>query len=240
MSPRVPLPPPPPPAEIRSWPDREARLVDRALAMDELGRRLLGGGRLALFLLWFALLEFGWSLVGLLLIALGHDQDALTVMIMLFAAVLGLGVLGPALRMAVRGVRQDRTVRIRLAQWAALDRHRPTDARLRAPVLSLAWLLLSCALCVGGLWVAFAVPAGATREDGGYGLVAYGMGASLILWVTGLVGLTKIVGHHRMANRLTGPNRFTGPNHVTARSRVSGPGRPRGGRSASSEPPRPE
>ncbi|MGW6419800.1 hypothetical protein [Streptomyces sp. NPDC055055] len=222
MSPRTPLPPPPPPAELRSWPDREALLADRARALDELGRRLLGPGRLAMFLVWCALLELGWGLVGVLLTSLGGPApDPLTVMTGVFATVLGIGVLVPVGWLTVSGLRRDRTVRELTVRWAALDRHGPTDARLRAPALSACWLLLSFAMCGTGLWLGFAVPAGARWEDGGYGLVAYGMGAALILWVIGLTGLTKALGHYRFAVRLNGP-------------------RPRAGRSASSGLPRPE
>ncbi|MGW8365468.1 hypothetical protein ACWGK1_33590 [Streptomyces wedmorensis] len=211
MSPRTPLPPPPPPAELQSWPDREARIADRALALDVLGRRLLGPGRLVMFLVWFALLELGWGMVGVLLTSIGGPApDPLAVVTGVFAAVLGIGVLVPAVWLTVRAARHDRTVRERLTQWAALDRHGPTDARLRAPALSACWLLLSFAMCGVGLWLGFAVPAGTRWEDGGYGLVAYGMGAALILWVNGLTGLTKAVGHYRFAVRLTGPRRPAG------------------------------
>ncbi|WP_435974510.1 PucC family protein [Streptomyces sp. Qhu_M48] len=221
MSPRNPLPPPPPPADVQSWPDRDARLADRALALDELGRRLFGGGRLVTFLLSFLLLQLGWGLVGVLLVSLGGPVlDPIMMLTGLVTAFFGVGVLVPAVWLTVRGLRRDRTARERLVRWAALDRHGPTDARLRAPVLSVCWLLLSFALCGLGLWTGFAVPAGATRDDG-YGLVAYGMGVALILWITGLTGLTKAVGHYRLAVRLTGP-------------------RPPAGRSASSGLPRPE
>jgi hypothetical protein len=219
MSPRTPLPPPPPPAELQSWPDRDARIADRALALEELGRRLLGGGRLVMFLVWFLLLELGWGLVGVLLTSLGGPVlDPIMMLVGLFTALLGIGVLVPAVWLTIRSLRRDRTVRARLAQWAVLDRHGPTDARLRAPVLSVSWLLLSAAMCGLGLWMGFAVPAGVSRDDG-YGLVIYGMGVAMILWVTGLTGLVKAVGHYRLAIRLTG--------------------RP-AGRSASSGLPRPE
>ncbi|MFC9386050.1 hypothetical protein [Streptomyces venezuelae] len=204
MSPRTPLPPPPPPAELQSWPDREARLADRALALDELGRRLLGGGRLAAFLLWFVLLQLGWGMIGVLVTSVGQPVlDPLLLMTGLVTALLGVGVLVPAVWLTVRSHRRDRTVRERLAQWAALDRHGPTDARLRAPVLSVCWLLLSFAMCGFGLWMGFAVPLGVSRDDG-YGLVVYGMGVALILWITGLTGLSKAVGHYRLAVRLAG------------------------------------
>ncbi|MYS11459.1 hypothetical protein GTW71_34675 [Streptomyces sp. SID6041] len=204
MSPRSPLPPPPPPAELRSWPDREARLADRALALDELGRRLLGGPRLAMFLLGFLLLQLGWGLVGVLAIAVGRpDGDPLMLLTGLFTAVLGVGALVPAVWLTVAGLRRDRTARGLLVQWAALDRHGPTDARLRAPVRSACWLLLSFAMAGTGLWLGFAVPAGVGPHEG-YGLVVYGMGVAMIFWVTGLTGLAKAIGHYRFAVRLTG------------------------------------
>ncbi|WP_432085695.1 hypothetical protein [Streptomyces sp. bgisy095] len=222
MSMRTPLPPSPPPVEIRSWPDRDARIADRARALGELGRRLLGPGRLAMFLVAFGLLQLGWGLIGVLLVSLGDPLDVITVFIVLFAAGLGIGVLAPGVWLTVRGLRRDRILRERLVQWAVLDRHGPTDARLRAPALSACWLVLSFVMCAAGLWVGFAVPAGTTRDNGGYGLVAYGMGVALILWITGLTGLLKAVGHYRFAVRLTAP-------------RPPGPAV----RSASSEPPRP-
>lgn len=169
-----------------------------------MGRRLLGGGRLAAFLLWFVLLQLGWGMIGVLVTSVGQPVlDPLLLMTGLVTALLGVGVLVPAVWLTVRSHRRDRTVRERLAQWAALDRHGPTDARLRAPVLSVCWLLLSFAMCGFGLWMGFAVPLGVSRDDG-YGLVVYGMGVALILWITGLTGLSKAVGHYRLAVRLTG------------------------------------
>ncbi|GGY26526.1 hypothetical protein GCM10010363_03910 [Streptomyces omiyaensis] len=220
MSPRTPLPPPPPPAELRSWPHRDARLADRALALDALGRRLLGGGRFALFAGSVLLLQLGWGMVGVLLVDLGGALlDPITFFIGLVAAVLGAGVMVPGVWLAVRGVRQDRVARERLAAWVALDRDGAADARLRRPVPSVCWMLLSALLCGLGLWLGFAVPAGATPQDGGHGFVAYGMGVALILWINGLIGLFKAAGHYRMAIRVAPAAR--------------------GARSASSEPPRP-
>ncbi|MFF2777779.1 hypothetical protein ACFVU3_23035 [Streptomyces sp. NPDC058052] len=219
MSPRTPLPPPPPPAELRSWPDRHARLADRALALDVLGNRLLGGGRLALFGCAVLLLQVGWGMVGMLLIDAGEAiLDPITFLIGLTAALLGLGVMAPGVWLVVRGVRQDRVMRARLLAWAVLDRDAAADARLRRPVLSACWMLLSAVLCGLGLWLGFAVPAGATLRDGGHYFVAYGMGAALIFWINGLIGLFKSVGHYRMAIR-------TVPLRPGARSASSGPPR---------------
>ncbi|MEU2504342.1 hypothetical protein ABZ621_06465 [Streptomyces sp. NPDC007863] len=219
MSPRIPLPPPPPPAELRSWADREALLADRALAMGELTRRLLGGARFALFAGAVLVLQLGWGMVGVLLVDLGHGAilDPITFLIGLVIAVLGLGVMVPGVWLAVRGVRRDRVARARLLGWAALDRHGPTDARLRAPVASACWMAVSAVLCGLGLWLGFAVPAGADPANG-YGLVAYGMGVALILWINGLTGLFKAVGHYRTAVRL-------GPVRPAGRSASSGPPR---------------
>lgn len=215
------LPPPPPPVELRSWPDREALLADRAVALGDLSRRLLGGGRLALFLTWLALLQLGWGMVGVLLTSLSSAlSDPISMLVGLIMACLGIGVFVPAVWLTVRSVRRDRVVRERLVLWAALDRHGPTDARLRAPALSVCWMLLSAVLCGLGLFLGFAVPAGtATRSGDGYGLVAYGMGIALILWINGLIGLNKALAHYRLAVRLTAPQ---------------------AARSASSVPPRPE
>ncbi|MEU2654586.1 hypothetical protein ABZ615_04610 [Streptomyces sp. NPDC007325] len=219
MSPRTPLPPPPPPVEVRSWPDRSALLADRALALEALGRRLLGGGRFALFAGSVLLLQLGWGMVGVLLIDAGGPLlDPISLLIGLVAAVLGLGVMVPGVWLVARGMRQDRVVRERFLAWAELDRDPAADARLRRPVQSACWMLLSAALCGLGLWLGFAVPAGATREDGGYYFVAYGMGVALILWINGLIGLFKAVGHYRTAIRIAPPARA--------------------GRSASSGPPR--
>ncbi|MFF9147059.1 hypothetical protein ACF1BN_19575 [Streptomyces sp. NPDC014861] len=219
MSPRIPLPPPPPPVEVRSWPDREALLADRARALDALGRRLLGGGRFALFAGSVLTLQLGWGMVGMLLA--DPDRailDPFTLLIQLIAAVLGLGVLVPGVWLVVRGVRQDRVVRERFLAWAALDRDAAADARLRRPVQSACWMLLSAVLCGLGLWLGFAVPAGATPAAGGHYVVAYGMGVALIFWINGLIGLFKAVGHYRTAIRIAPPARA--------------------GRSASSAPPR--
>ncbi|MER8042358.1 hypothetical protein [Streptomyces sp. NPDC094032] len=224
MSPRTPLPPPPPPVEVQAWPDRRARLADREFAMDTLARWLLGPRRLTLFLACCGLLQLGWALIGVTLvgvaeIAMTEQPEYLGLLGAVLVGMLGIGVFVPAVWLTVRGLRRDRVVRERLLAWAALDRDGASDARLRLPLLSASWLLLSFAMCATGLWTSFAVPLTTGPEDGGYGAVAYGMGAALILWVAGLTGLAKAAGHYRMAIRLTG--------------------RP-AARSASSEPPRPE
>ncbi|WP_137993901.1 hypothetical protein [Streptomyces vilmorinianum] len=202
MSGRTPLPPPPPPAEIQSWPDRAARLADRARAMSELNRRLVGGSRLVLFLVWTATLQLGWGLCGVGLIALDEAIDPISGIFAFVFVALGLCPLVPAVFFLARGVRRDREARERLVRWAALDSDRAADARLREPVLSVAWLVVSFLLCAVGLWVSFAAPAEAAGP-GRAGTVAYFMGVALGLWISGLIGMTKAVGHYRMAVRLT-------------------------------------
>lgn len=64
MSRRPSLPPPPPPVEIRTWPDREAMLADRALILRALVGMHLGPGRLGVLVIWAGLAAFGWLLVG--------------------------------------------------------------------------------------------------------------------------------------------------------------------------------
>ncbi|GAA4904699.1 hypothetical protein ACFPM3_29810 [Streptomyces coeruleoprunus] len=220
-SPRNPPPPPPPPPHLRSWPDRAALLADRDRAMGELGRRMLGGARLTLFLLWLVLLQFGWSLVGAALVSLDDSVDVISAHLAVLAAAAGLGALVPAAFFLARGVRRDRTARERFVQWALLDRDPVRDARHREPVLSVVWLVLPFLMCAAGLWICVAVPATARPGSSTYAEVAYGMGAGIILWVAGLIGVTKAVTHYRLAVRLFG---------VSAR---------RAGRSASSARPTP-
>ncbi|MFI6107186.1 hypothetical protein [Streptomyces sp. NPDC051310] len=224
--PRNPLPPPPPPVHLRTWPDREALLGDRALAVGELTRRLLGGRRLTLFLLVLGGLQLGWLIAGGALISL--DDGPLDPFSLLFAVLgvcFGVALLVPAGYAAASGVRRDRAARALLLQWAALDRDPARDARFRAPAPSVTWFLLSFVLCAAGLWISFTVPAAARPGTTTYAEVAYGMGAGLLLWVHGLMGLAKAVGHYRLAVRLL---------------RAPGPPEPApAGRSASSAPPPP-
>ncbi len=189
--------------------------------MGELGRRLLGGGRLGLFLVWLLVLEVGWGLVGAGLVMFDEALDPFSVGFALLSAAAGVGALVPAAFFQVRGLRRDRAVRWLFVQWATLDAAPARDARHRAPGLTLAWLLVSFALCAAGLWLCLAVPASARRGTDTYAEVAYGMGAGLLLWVTGLVGTVRAVAHHRLAVRLFSPVRAA----------------PRAGRPASSEHP---
>ncbi|MFD9035105.1 hypothetical protein ACFVZW_28815 [Streptomyces sp. NPDC059567] len=203
MSGRFPLPPPPPSVEIRSWPDREARLADRARAMGELNHRLIGGARLGVLLAWAATLQVGWGLCGAGIIGFDEAIDPLSVMFAVPLVVLGLGALVPAVYFLARDVRRDRVARERLLHWAALDQDPVGDARLREPVLSAVWLVLSFLMCAAGLWLSFAAPAELVGPGlGGYGTVVYLMGAALGSWICGLIGVTRAVGHYRLAVRL--------------------------------------
>ncbi|MFF8607549.1 hypothetical protein ACF06X_16565 [Streptomyces sp. NPDC015346] len=214
---------------MQSWPDREARLADRARAMGELNNRLLGGGRLARFLVWVVTLQLGWGFAGGGLVALEDAIDPLSVIFVFFLVAVGLCVLVPAVYFFARGVRRDREARVRLLRWAALDLDPAGDARLREPVLSAVWLVLSFGLCALGLWVSLAAPAELVGPGlGGYGTVAYLMGAALALWIPGLTGLVKAIGHYRFAVRL-----------IVSEGSEGSEGS-RGDRSASSGRPRPE
>ncbi|MEU0275685.1 hypothetical protein [Streptomyces sp. NPDC006307] len=203
MSPRRPLPPPPPPAHLRTWPHREALLADRNRAMGELTWRILGGRRLVLFLLTLVALQAGWLAVGGSLMSLDDGVvDPLTAVAGALGVCVGLAVVIPALFAVAFAVRRDRAARELLVQWASLDTDPPRDAAFRVPVLSLIWFLLAFALCAPGLWLSFAVPASARPGTTTYAEVAALMGVGLILWVHGLIAVTKAVGHYRWAVRL--------------------------------------
>lgn len=199
------LPPPPPPPHLRTWPDREALLADRDRAMGELGGRLLGGARLAVFLVWLLLLEIGWGLVGAALVTFDEALDPFGAAVSLVLAGLGAGALVPAAYFQVAGVRRDLAARRLLVRWAALDHAPARDARHRAPGLSLAWLLVSFALCAAGLWLCVVVPVSARPGATTYAEVVYGVGAGFLLWLTGLAGAAKAVAHYRLAVRLLSP-----------------------------------
>ncbi|MEV5445027.1 hypothetical protein AB0N23_21185 [Streptomyces sp. NPDC052644] len=199
------LPPPPPPEHLRSWPDREAMLADRDRAMGELGRTALGGGRLAVFLVWLLVLEAGWGLIGAALRIADDALDPFGVLVAVIPAALGVGAIIPAAYFQVAGLRRDAAARRLFVRWAALAPVPARDARHRAPGRSLAWLLVSFALGAAGLWICLAVPYTARPGSSSYTGVAYGVGAGLLLWVHGLAGAAKAVAHYRLALRLVSP-----------------------------------
>ncbi|MEV6550088.1 hypothetical protein AB0M57_15465 [Streptomyces sp. NPDC051597] len=199
---RTPLPPPPPPVAIRTWPDRDALLRDRAAVLADLVARQLGPGRIAAHWGWAVLLATGWAFVGTAVIAFTEALDVLSVLYGAVCLVIGLGALVPTAVAIVAGLRKDARIRRLLAQWAALDRHPATDAALRAPGLSLAWLLPGGLMCAVGLFVCVTVPAGARPGDDTYGVVVLGMGLGLVCWLTGLIAVNKALSHRRWALRL--------------------------------------
>ncbi|MFE2330037.1 hypothetical protein ACFXD5_40075 [Streptomyces sp. NPDC059385] len=203
--PRSALPPLPPPAHLRPWLDDAVLRADRARFLNDLSRRNLGIGRLLLLWAVAAVFVLGWTFVGMAWMAL-ERHDLFEYVYGLIYAVLGVGVLIPAVFWFVRGARRDRKVRQLLYAWVESDHDPVADGRLRAPGQSLVWLLASFALGAIGLWVAF----GAAASAGGpsrttMGEIAYVMGTGQILWITGLLGLAKAVVHYRWAVRTFPP-----------------------------------
>ncbi|MFF8913404.1 hypothetical protein ACF08M_08790 [Streptomyces sp. NPDC015032] len=196
------LPPPPPPVEVRTWPDREALLTDRAVVLGELARRHVSPGRLVVLWLWGALFAIGWSLVAAALITLGETYDIFSALIGVILAGMGACCAVPAIVFVVAGVLRDREIRRLLATWGELDRDPVRDARLRMPGISLVWLLMSFALCALGLYVCVAVPATDEATRGSFGLVALVVGLGMTGWIVGLVGITKALAHRRWVLRV--------------------------------------
>ncbi|MGW6056623.1 hypothetical protein [Streptomyces sp. NPDC055189] len=202
--PRRTLPPPPPPAYLRTWPDRNALLYDRGRALEELRRRSLGVHRILLLWLFALGCVIGWALLTVPLEMIEERNPVAFVMGPL-CAVLGLGALAPSVFGIVVGIRGDRKARELTESWLALDSHPASDSALRSPGLSLCWLLTSFLGCALGLWASFASAAYAEPGRDSYGDVVLGMGTGLILWLAGLIGITKAVGHYRWAIRKLGP-----------------------------------
>lgn len=202
MSRRSPLPPPPPPVELRSWPDRQSMLADRAAVLGELVTTHLGHARLGLLWLWGTLAALGWSFVGTAIISFEEPGDPFAAMLGLVAFALGACLLVPSVAFVVVGLARDRQVRLLLVQWGALDRDPVGDLRLRIPGVSLIWMLTSFVLCAVGLYACVVVPAGAEAGEETYGEVALFMGLGLICWLTGLIGVVKAFAHRRWVLRV--------------------------------------
>ncbi|WP_251053993.1 hypothetical protein [Streptomyces sp. ISL-66] len=219
--PRRELPPPPPPAHLRAWLDESTVRADRARFLSELGRRSLGIGRLLLLWAVAAVFALGWSFVGMALMAF-EAHDPFSYLFGLIFAALGVGVLIPAGFWLAWGAKRDRQVRRLLCAWAELGRDPAADSAVRAPGLSLTWLLASFVLCGLGLWVTLGSAASAVPGDDTYGEVAYTMGLGMILWITGLLGAGKAGAHYRWALRaFGGGSRSAGP--ASAETASSGP-----------------
>ncbi|MEU6825355.1 hypothetical protein ABZ921_32440 [Streptomyces atriruber] len=203
------LPPPPPPVYLRTWPDRQTLLTDRGMALQELHRRHFG--LIRLLLLWLCGVGgvIGWALL-IQPIRFIADKDPSGFLLGPVLAILGLAALAPAVIGVIFGIRRDRRIRQLKEAWLALDSHPASDARLRSPGLSLVWLLSSLAVCTLGLWMSFTAAAYAEPGHETYADVALGMGVGLLLWLTGLLGAAKAVGHYRWALRNLGPAAPTG------------------------------
>ncbi|MFF1687553.1 hypothetical protein [Streptomyces sp. NPDC058254] len=206
------LPPPPPPVQLRTWPDRQALLTDRGMALRELRRTYLAVHRL--LLLWLCGFGgvIGWSLLVLTL-QLIEDKDPLAFVFGPVFVILGLAALAPAVVGVVLGMRRDRKIRELTDAWVALDTDPSTDARLRAPGASLTWCLSSLVLCALGLWASLGAAAYAEPGQDTHSDVALGMGAGTILWLTGLIGVRKALGHYRWAVRRPSPAPARGGTH---------------------------
>ncbi|MEV8409551.1 hypothetical protein AB0R12_28285 [Streptomyces niveus] len=203
-----PLPPPPPPVHIRAWPDEGAMLAERATILDWLVRRGMGPTRLTQFLLLVVGVEFGWLMAGEALVVLVEvGVDVITAGLGVVLVALGLGVMTAAGIVLGLLLRQDVAMYRLTRQWAALASDPAGDARLRLPGLSLCWLLISFVAGALGLWLSLETPASARRGEDTYMEVAYVMGAGVLLWIAGLIGVTKAVTHYRWAVRLVAAGR---------------------------------
>ncbi|MFJ6696018.1 hypothetical protein ACIQM4_08080 [Streptomyces sp. NPDC091272] len=198
---RSPLPPPPPSPDIWAWPNREAMLADRARAMRELTRRWLGVPAAVGFWLYGVLLAVAWGCVGIAMQTFeqGMFPDVLIGGIFL---VLGIGGLVPAVILLWLGVRRDRTIRERLHAWGELGQDPAVDAGLATPARSLGWLLPSFVLAAVGLVTSLGYAASARPGTSTYADAAFFIGLGLALWVVGLLGTMKAVGHYRWAVRV--------------------------------------
>ncbi|MFF7036557.1 MULTISPECIES: hypothetical protein [Streptomyces] len=197
---RAPLPPPPPPVEIRTWPDREAMLADRAVVLGELVKMHVGPGRLGLLWMWAALAAIGWSLVGTGIVMFEQAIDLVdfvSVIGGIVSLVIGAAVLIPAVAFLCLGVSRDRKVRTLLTAWGALARDPERDRRLRMPEMSLIWLLLSFGLGAVGLALCVIGPASARPGRDTYGLVALVVGVGMVAWLTALIGAVTALAHRR-------------------------------------------
>ncbi|WP_405188479.1 hypothetical protein [Streptomyces anulatus] len=202
MSRRPSLPPPPPPVEIRTWPDREAMLADRALILRALVGMHLGPGRLGVLVIWAGLAAFGWLLVGSGLVIFEQAADFFSGIAGILSLLLGAGALIPAVVLGSLYVARDREIRALLVGWGALDRDPEHDRELRLPGMSLVWLLLSFVLVAGGLALCVIGPASARPGDDSYGMVALIMGLGMVAWLTGLIGAVKALAHRRWVLRV--------------------------------------
>jgi hypothetical protein len=172
--------------------------------LEELHRRSLGVHRV--LLLWLLALAaiIGWALL-VLPVQQFEEKDPTGFLLGPVFALLGLAALTPSVIAVILAIRRDHRIRQLMDAWLALDSHPSSDARLRAPALSLFWLLSSLTIAVIGLWTSFGTAAGAEAGRSTYADVILGMGTGTILWLTGLIGVVKAVRHYRWALRVLGP-----------------------------------
>ncbi|MEV8389500.1 MULTISPECIES: hypothetical protein [unclassified Streptomyces] len=203
---RAPLPPPPPFPEEGTWPDRAARLGERAQVMVVLSRRGLSFGRLVALWLTGALAVVGWAAVGTAIQSFEGGGLGLP------AGVVALALAAVLLIPAAVGVgfwlSRGRVIRERLEAWARFAPEPVTDPRLGAHGRSVMWLLPSVLLCLVGVWLTGrAVSEAGTggvggREAATLGETAYALGLGVTLLVTGLLGLVPSVRHQCWSERL--------------------------------------
>lgn len=197
------LPPSPPPVHLRTWPDAEALLADRAGILGWLVKHSMGPARFIQFLLLVVGVQFGWLMAGEALKALDEGAgDPVGVLLGAVLAAFGLGVMTAAGIVLFLLVRRDGAMRRLTHEWAALAGDPVRDARLRLPGMSLCWLLVSLLAGAFGLWLALETPANARRGQDTYTEVAYVIGAGTLFWIAGLIGVAKAVAHYRWAVRL--------------------------------------
>lgn len=183
-------------------------LAERATILDWLVRRGMGPMRLTQFLLLVAGVEFGWLMAGGGLRGLLEEGvDPVTAIFGVVIVALGLGIMTAAGIVLGLLLRRDVAMYRLTRQWAALASDPAGDARLRLPGLSLCWLLISFVVGVLGLWLSLETPASARRGEDTYVEVAHVMGAGVLLWIAGLIGVTKAVTHYRWAVRLVAVGR---------------------------------
>ncbi|MFD5876087.1 hypothetical protein [Streptomyces sp. NPDC060322] len=199
---RSPLPPSPPPVEIRTWPDREALLRDRALILGELVRMFVGPGRLGVLWMWTGVAALGWSLAGAAFVMFEEAQGPLDTIPGVISLAIGAAVLIPGAAFLAVGAARDVRVHRLLVEWGALDRDPVGDLPLRMPKANVAWLLTSFALCAAGLLGCVVVPATARAGQETYGTVAWLMGLGFLAWLAGLTGLVKAFAHRRWVLRV--------------------------------------
>ncbi|MDI3405502.1 hypothetical protein [Streptomyces cavernicola] len=194
---RLPLPPPPPPPHLRTWPDRDALLSDRADALKILHRRSLGLFQLGRLWLLALLALCGWSgVAGAVQMGTSADGFPIDVFIAVLVAAVGLAVIAPAVLVAVLWLRRQQRIGQLRDAWLLLDSDEAADNRLRSPALSLTWMLLSFAMCGLGILSSYSAAATAAGSAAMFQLFL-GMGGGMIIWVTGLLGIHRAFRHRQ-------------------------------------------